>query len=79
LVRITTGRPFKRLRRIAASFASSITLLLGLHERMIDSSSKNGRANPSHDPEKCAAVFRKDHAQSKSESAMTNRSNLIAL
>jgi sirohydrochlorin ferrochelatase len=30
-------------------------------------------------PEKCAAVFRKDHAKSKSQSAMTIRPNLIAL
>jgi hypothetical protein len=34
---------------------------------------------PEHDPEKCEAVFRKDHAQTKSESAMTIRPNLIAL
>jgi hypothetical protein len=32
-----------------------------------------------HDPEKCAAVFRKDHAQAKSQSAMTIQLNLIAL
>jgi hypothetical protein len=30
-------------------------------------------------PEKCAAVFRKDDAKSKSQSAMTIRPNLIAL
>jgi hypothetical protein len=32
-----------------------------------------------HDPEKCAAVFRKDHAQTKSESAMTIHLQIIAL
>jgi hypothetical protein len=32
-----------------------------------------------HDPEKCEAVFRKDHAQSKTSSAMTIQPNLIAL
>ena len=32
-----------------------------------------------HDPEKCEAVFRKDHAQSKSQSAMTIHPHLIAL
>jgi hypothetical protein len=32
-----------------------------------------------HDPEKCEAVFRKDHAQTQSESAMTNQPNIIAL
>jgi hypothetical protein len=32
-----------------------------------------------HDPEKCAAVFRKDHAQSKSYSAMMIQADLIAL
>src|SRR5262249_6847752 len=32
-----------------------------------------------HDPEKCEAVFRKDHAQTKTQSAMPIRSNLIAL
>jgi hypothetical protein len=32
-----------------------------------------------HDPEKCVAVFRKDHAQTKSLSAMTIQPNLIAL
>jgi hypothetical protein len=31
-----------------------------------------------HDPEECAAVFRKDHARAKSYSAMTIRPNLIA-
>jgi hypothetical protein len=31
------------------------------------------------DPEKCVAVFRKDHAQTKSQSAMTIQPNLIAL
>jgi len=31
------------------------------------------------DPEKCVAVFRKDHAQSKSQSAMMIQPNLIAL
>jgi hypothetical protein len=32
-----------------------------------------------HDPEKCAAVFRKDHAQTTTESAMTIHPDLIAL
>jgi len=32
-----------------------------------------------HDPEKCEAVFRKDHAQSRIWSAMAIHPNLIAL
>jgi len=32
-----------------------------------------------HDPEKCAAVFRRDHAQTTTQSAMTIHPNLIAL
>jgi len=32
-----------------------------------------------HDPEKRAAVFRKDHAQTKSQSAMMIQPDLIAL
>jgi hypothetical protein len=32
-----------------------------------------------HDPEKREAVFRKDHAQTKTQSAMTIHPNLIAL
>jgi len=32
-----------------------------------------------HDPEKCAAVFRKDHAQAKSYSEMTIRRKVILL
>jgi len=32
-----------------------------------------------HDPEKCAAVFRKDHAQTTTQSAMMIHPNLIAL
>jgi hypothetical protein len=32
-----------------------------------------------HDPEKCEADFQKDHAQSRSQSAMTIQSNLSAL
>jgi hypothetical protein len=32
-----------------------------------------------HDPEKCATVFRKDHAQSRTESAMVIQPDLIAL
>jgi hypothetical protein len=28
------------------------------------------RKKPEHDPEKCVAVLRKDHAQSKNQSAM---------
>jgi hypothetical protein len=32
-----------------------------------------------HDPEKCRAVFRKDHAQSKSQSARAIRPNPIVL
>jgi hypothetical protein len=36
-------------------------------------------AGPEHDPEKCEAVFRKDHAQSKSQNAMTIQPDLIAL
>jgi hypothetical protein len=31
-----------------------------------------------HDPEKCAAVFRKNHAQSNGQSAMTIQADLIA-
>jgi hypothetical protein len=34
---------------------------------------------PEHDPEKCAAVFRKDHAQTKGQSGMTIRRKVIAL
>src|SRR5579872_337056 len=37
------------------------------------------RTGLKHDPEKCVAVFRKDHAQSKTQSAMTIQPNLIAL
>jgi hypothetical protein len=36
-------------------------------------------ARPEHDPEKCAAVFPKDHAQTKTYGAMTVHPNLIAL
>jgi hypothetical protein len=32
-----------------------------------------------HDPEQCAWVYRKDHAQTKSQSAMTIQLYLIAL
>jgi hypothetical protein len=32
-----------------------------------------------HDPEKCEAVFRKDHAQSKTKSAMAMQPHPIAL
>jgi hypothetical protein len=34
---------------------------------------------PEHDPEKCVAVFGKDHAQSKSYSAVTTPIEIIAL
>jgi hypothetical protein len=37
------------------------------------------RAALKHDPEKCEAVFRKDHAQTMNQSAMTIQPNLIAL
>jgi hypothetical protein len=36
-------------------------------------------SDPEHDPEKCEAVFRKDHAQTRSVSAMTIQPNLTAL
>src|SRR5205085_7901879 len=37
------------------------------------------KARPAHDPEKCEAVFRKDHAQTKSSSEMTIRKRVIPL
>jgi len=45
-------------------------------------SSRKGASMPlilEHDPEKCEAVFRKDHAQTASSSAMTIQPDLIAL
>jgi hypothetical protein len=32
-----------------------------------------------HDPEKCEAVFRKDHAQTKGQSEMTIQRKVISL
>jgi hypothetical protein len=53
------------------------------HQEMNTSSGEMTRwiwsGGKQHDPEKCAAIFRKDHAQSKNQSAMTIRPNLIAL
>jgi len=43
-----------------------------------DAPSKPGIKHLKHDPEKCEAVFRKDHAQSKIQSAMPIHPNLIA-
>jgi hypothetical protein len=37
------------------------------------------RRHPEHDPEKRVAVFRKDHAQSRIQSAMAIQPNLVAL